>query len=209
MTMRIKEEAVPEQAAARAGVEATRERMLRCALELFTERGYDGSSIGMIASGMELSKGAVSYHFPTKEDLLEAVVEPAWSDLDAFLEKVGPGPLRPGRRREAIAEYVSLMVKHRALLAFLAREGDRQRPESGLSRWPSLADRLEQLFYGDAPDLGERIYGAAAFRGLALASSMFPEVGDDVLQEHLLRFAETTLARPRRRPRDNRAEPSQ
>lgn len=207
--MRIKEEAVPEQAAARAGVEATRERMLRCALELFTERGYDGSSIGMIASGMELSKGAVSYHFPTKEDLLEAVVEPAWSDLDAFLEKVGPGPLRPGRRREAIAEYVSLMVKHRALLAFLAREGDRQRPESGLSRWPSLGDRLEQLFYGDAPDLGERIYGAAAFRGLALAPSMFPEVGDDVLQEHLLRFAETTLARPRRRPRDNRAEPSQ
>lgn len=209
MTLRIKEEAVPEQAAAEAGVMATRERMLRCALALFTERGYDGSSIGMIASGMGLSKGAVSYHFPTKEDLLEGVVEPAWSDLDAFLEKVGPGPLRPARRREAIAEYVSIMVKHRALLAFMAREGDRQRPEPGFSRWPNVAERLGQAFCGDQQDLGERIYLAAVFRGLALAAAMFPEVDDDLLQEHLLRFAETTLARPRRRTHNKRgrAEP--
>ena len=208
MTVPTEEETMPEQAASEAGTEATRERMLRCTLELFTERGYDGCSIGMIAASMGLSKGAVSYHFPTKENLLEAVVEPTWSDLEAFFEKFGTGPLKPARRREAIAEYVRLMVKHRALLAFLAREGDRQRPESGLSRFPSIGDRVGQLFSGDAPDLGERIYCAAAIRGLALAPAMFPEVDDDVLQEHLLRFAETTLA-PRRRPkRDPRIEPA-
>lgn len=208
MTMHIKEDAVPVEAVQEADLQATRERMVRCALALFTERGYDGSSIGMIASGMGLSKGAVSYHFPTKEDLLEAVVEPAWSDLQAFFEKFGTGPLRPARRREAIAEYVRLMIKHRALLAFLAREGDRQRPESGLSRFPRIAERLEQLFSGDAPDLGERIYNSAAIRGLAMAPAMFPEASDDVLQEHLLRFAADTLARPRRRSRAPRVEPS-
>jgi AcrR family transcriptional regulator len=208
MTMHTEEETMPDVAASAVVHEQTRERMVRCALALFTERGYDGSSIGMIASNMGLSKGAVSYHFPTKEDLLDAVVEPAWSDLEAFFEKFGTGPLKPARRREAITEYVSLMVKHRALLAFLAREGDRPRQESALLRFPSVVDRLEHLFSSDTPDLGERIYYAAAFRGLALAPAMFPEVCDHVLHGHLLHFAESTLARPRRRRRETRPQPT-
>jgi hypothetical protein len=35
---------------------------------------------------------------------------------------------------------------------------------------------------------------------------MFPEVDDDLLQEHLLQFAETTLARPRRRTHKKRGQ---
>jgi AcrR family transcriptional regulator len=180
-------------------VEQTRERMLRCALELFTEHGYEGASIGMIASGMGLSKAAVSYHFRTKEDLLAAVVEPAVHDLDAFFAKVGSGPLKPARRREAIAEYVGLMVKHRGLLAFLAKEGDRGGPEPGLSQWPRIAEKIEQLFGGDRQDLSERLYFAAAVRGLATAPAKFPDVSDDDLREHLLRATERMLAPSRRR----------
>ncbi|WP_197040284.1 TetR/AcrR family transcriptional regulator [Mycobacterium sp. URHB0044] len=179
-------------------VERTRERMIRCALELFTERGYDGASIGMIASNLGVAKSAVSYHFRTKEDLLVAVMQPAVCDLDAYFEKFGTGPLRPVRRREAITEWVQLTVKHRALLGFLAKEGDRDRPEPGFARWPSAAEQLTQLLAGGQPDLGERIYLGAAIRGLATAPAMFPEAGDADLEQHLLRFAETTLARRRR-----------
>ncbi|MFI1051400.1 TetR family transcriptional regulator [Streptomyces griseoruber] len=60
-------------------------------------RSYEGASIGMIASGMGLTKAAVTYHFRTKEDLLNAVVEPAFTDLNAYFEKWGPGPLEPAR----------------------------------------------------------------------------------------------------------------
>jgi AcrR family transcriptional regulator len=178
--------------------EQTRERMLRCALALFTEHGYEGASIQMVASGMGFSKAAVSYHFRTKEDLLTAVVEPAFSDLGAFFEKVGTGPLKPARRREAIAEYVTLMVKHRGLLAFLAKEGDREHPES-LAQWPRVAEKVEQLFGGDRQDLSERLYFAAAVRGLATAPAKFPDVSDDDLREHLLRATERMLTPPRRR----------
>ncbi|GAB3000675.1 TetR family transcriptional regulator [Streptomyces pseudoechinosporeus] len=181
-------------------LEQTRERMLRCALELFTERGYEGASIQMIASGMGLSKAAVTYHFRTKEDILNAVVEPAFTDLDAFFEKVGTGPLKPARRREALAEYVGLMVKHRDLLTFLAKEGDRQEPEPVMRQWPVVAEKVEQLFGGDREDLSERLYFAAAVRGLATAPVRYPEVSDDDLREHLLQAAERMLARPRRRP---------
>ena len=188
--------------------ERMRERMLRCALELFTERGYDGASIGVIASNLGVAKSAVSYHFRTKEELLAAVAQPAICDLDAYFEKFRTGPLRPARRREAITEWVRLTVKHRALLGFLAKEGDRDRPEPGFSRWPSAAEQLTQLFAGDQPDLGERIYIGAAIRGLATAPTMFPEVSDDDLQEHLLRFADATLGRRRRRTRETPVEPT-
>ncbi|GAB2764519.1 TetR/AcrR family transcriptional regulator [Streptomyces bullii] len=180
--------------------EQTRERMLRCALELFTERGYEGASIGMIASGMGLTKAAVSYHFRTKEDILNAVVEPAFSDLEAFFEKWGTGPLKPAKRREAIAGYVRLLVKHRGLLAFLAKEGDRENPEPVMRQWPHVGEKVAQLFGGDQEDLSERLYFAAVIRGLALAPVKFPEVGDDDLREHLQIAAERMLARPRRRP---------
>jgi AcrR family transcriptional regulator len=189
-------EAVPEA----MDLEQTRDRMLRCALELFTEHGYEGASIQMIAAGMGLSKAAVSYHFRTKEDLLTAVVEPAFSDLDAFFEKAGTGPLKPARRRDVIAEYVTLLIKHRGLLAFLAKEGDRDHPEPGLSQWQRVAERVEQLFGGDRQNLTERIYFAAAVRGLAMAPVRFTDVNDDDLREHLLQAAEHILTRPRRRP---------
>jgi hypothetical protein len=82
-------------------------------------------------------------------------------------------------------------------------------PEAGFSRWPNFADRLGQLSYRDQQDLGERIYLAAVIHGLALAAAMFPEVKDDLLQEHLLQFAESTLARSRRRmhKKQGQAEP--
>ena len=185
-------------------VEKMRERMIRCALALFTERGYEGASIGMIASKLGVAKSAVSYHFRTKEDLLDAVVTPALSDLDAYFEKFGNGPLRPARRREAITEWVQLMVKHRALLGFLAKEGERERPEPGLSRWTSMAERVTQSFGGGGPEPSERVYLAAAIRGLALVPAMFPEAGDDELLQHLLRFAEDTLGRRRRRTPETR-----
>jgi AcrR family transcriptional regulator len=184
-----------------AQVEQTRERMLRCALELFTERGYDGASIGMIASNLGVAKSAVSYYFRTKEDLLDAVVAPAFSDLDAYIDRFGTQPIRGARRREAVTEYVRTMVKHRALLGFLAREGDRKRSEPGLSRWPSYGEAMTHLFSDGEPDLGDRVYLAAVFRGVALSAAMFPDVGDDDLQEHLLRFAETNLLKRRRQAR--------
>ncbi|MGW3119113.1 TetR/AcrR family transcriptional regulator [Streptomyces sp. NPDC001107] len=179
--------------------EQTRERMLRRALELFTELGYEGASIGMIASGMGLTKAAVTYHFRTKEDLLNAVVEPAFTDLNAYFEKWEPGPLKPARRRAAIADYVALLVKYRALLAFLAKEGDRRDPEPVMRQWPRVREQFTQLICGDEEDLSERLYLAAATRGLAIAPVGFPEVADDELREHLQVAAERLLARPRRR----------
>jgi AcrR family transcriptional regulator len=48
----------------------TRERILDVALELFTEQGYDKTSLREIAERLGVTKAALYYHFERKEDLL-------------------------------------------------------------------------------------------------------------------------------------------
>lgn len=54
-----------------------RERILREAIRLFAERGYDGTSVAEIqeAAGLSRRSGALYKHFASKEALLAAAVE--------------------------------------------------------------------------------------------------------------------------------------
>jgi AcrR family transcriptional regulator len=49
---------------------STRERILAIALELFTEHGYDKTSIRDIAERLGVTKAALYYHFKSKADIL-------------------------------------------------------------------------------------------------------------------------------------------
>lgn len=53
---------------------ASRERILNTAVELFAESGYDGTPTARIAARAALPKGLVFHYFPTKIDVLVAVV---------------------------------------------------------------------------------------------------------------------------------------
>ncbi|MEV0787870.1 helix-turn-helix domain-containing protein [Kribbella sp. NPDC050459] len=51
-------------------MERTRERLLTAALELFTERGYEGASVGEIATRAGVTEMTFFRHFPSKASLL-------------------------------------------------------------------------------------------------------------------------------------------
>ena len=51
----------------------TRQRILDVALDLFTEQGYDGTSLRQIAEQLGVTKAALYYHFESKEDILMAL----------------------------------------------------------------------------------------------------------------------------------------
>jgi AcrR family transcriptional regulator len=52
---------------------STRERILDIALDLFTEHGYDKTSLREIADELGYTKAALYYHFEHKEDILLAL----------------------------------------------------------------------------------------------------------------------------------------
>jgi AcrR family transcriptional regulator len=61
------------QADAALAAASTRERILDVALELFTDQGFDGTSMREIAERLGISKPAIYYHFASKEELLMAL----------------------------------------------------------------------------------------------------------------------------------------
>lgn len=92
------------------GTPATRDRILDVALELFSAHGYEGTSIRDIAEQMEMTKAAVFYHFPAKEDLLGAILGPAMARVSQVLER--HGTVRDAEdRREFVTELVDVIAE--------------------------------------------------------------------------------------------------
>src|SRR3954471_10460237 len=61
--------------AARAQRGEAREALLAAALEVFARRGYGQAGVDEIAAAAGYSKGALYWHFSSKEELLMALVE--------------------------------------------------------------------------------------------------------------------------------------
>jgi len=55
--------------------EETRQRVLDAAAEVFAEHGFEGARIAQIAAAAGLSVGSIYNHYPSKAELLAAVVE--------------------------------------------------------------------------------------------------------------------------------------
>lgn len=64
----------------------TRARILARATELFATIGYHEAGNAVIAEAAGLTRGAMLYHFPTREALVEGVVEHIQREADRLLE---------------------------------------------------------------------------------------------------------------------------
>jgi len=75
-----------------------RERLLREALALFLEAGYDGVSMQRIAAAAGVTKGAPYHHFAGKDDLFAHAVHRHLSGLELGIVAAldAPGDLRQG-----------------------------------------------------------------------------------------------------------------
>lgn len=65
---------------------ARREQLIGCAIECLNEQGFTGTSVASVAARASLAKSALLYHFPSKEALLEAVVDHVYLTAAAYLE---------------------------------------------------------------------------------------------------------------------------
>lgn len=95
----------------------TRDRILDVALELFTENGYDGTSMREIAERLNITKPALYYHFDSKEDIVRtllAEIEQQTAELVAWAREQ---PFSTELRVEVLARWSDIMQAH-GLTAF-------------------------------------------------------------------------------------------
>ncbi|MDP2171973.1 MAG: TetR family transcriptional regulator [Rhodocyclaceae bacterium] len=83
----------------------TRERILDAAERLFTDNGFDGTSMRQITGAAGVNLASVNYHFGSKEALMREVFRRrlAWLNterlrvLDEMEQKAGDKPLKPSQ----------------------------------------------------------------------------------------------------------------
>jgi AcrR family transcriptional regulator len=100
----------------------TAERILDAALTSFATRGYDASSLDALAAGLEIRKQTILYWFPSKEVLLEAVIDRSAVELSAALEASLAGAGSGWSRVEAVVRSVFRLAARRPELLGLVRE---------------------------------------------------------------------------------------
>jgi AcrR family transcriptional regulator len=72
--------------------EATRQKIIDSAVDLINEIGYPAAGLADIIERAELTKGALYYHFDSKEALATAIIEDGGSRvIDAFVTTGRPG----------------------------------------------------------------------------------------------------------------------
>ncbi|MDT0305915.1 helix-turn-helix domain-containing protein [Streptomyces sp. DSM 44917] len=87
----------------------TRERIRAVAMALFSELGYEKTSIREIAERLGITKAAVYYHFRAKEDIVVSLADDLRSGVDELLAWSAAQP--PGREtgRELLRRYGALL----------------------------------------------------------------------------------------------------
>ena len=123
--------------------------VLRRAIALFNQQGYDGTSMGDLARELGISKSAIYHHVASKEALLSAALDEALGELTAAVDTaVTPSPDRTAhdRLRAVVHESVRILVSHLPAVTLLLRvHGNSEVELAALRRRRELDDKLASL----------------------------------------------------------------
>ncbi|QLL07538.1 TetR/AcrR family transcriptional regulator [Mycobacterium vicinigordonae] len=76
----------------RVNGEASRLKILQAATEIAAERGYEGTSIGLVSERSGLPASSIYWHFKDKDALIAAVID---HSFETWLSNAGIGPELP------------------------------------------------------------------------------------------------------------------
>ena len=132
----------PERPAGRrAGSGDTRGRILDEALTLFGTRGYEATSLDHVAAELGVRKQTILYYFPSKAELLDAVIARSSGELAEVFERTLRAAGGGFDRIEAIVRSTFRLAIRRPELLGLLREVSRLGPPAATR----LTDNLDPL----------------------------------------------------------------
>ncbi|KAB1905103.1 TetR/AcrR family transcriptional regulator [Micromonospora tulbaghiae] len=87
----------------------TRQRIQAVALELFTEHGYEKTSLREIAERLGVTKAALYYHFKSKDEIVTSLVDDRLRRMDELIAWAADQPPTLATRRALISRYADSM----------------------------------------------------------------------------------------------------
>jgi AcrR family transcriptional regulator len=172
---------------AREKSDASRERILAAATELFATRGYAGAGVDRLAERSGIAKTAIYYHFGNKEGLLAAVLERTATEWIEAIQQAARQAGDPAARLERALVGMRAMLEERPwiykLFQILTLEVAEEKPEiretlQGIIRRArsAITEGIREALGVDLPD-AEGVAGLllAALDGISLGMQIDPE----------------------------------
>jgi AcrR family transcriptional regulator len=161
--------------ARRQATEVLRQKVLAQALRQFAEQGYAATSTREIAGAAGLTKAALYYHFPGKDDILAALLAPMVAAVQRMIATAGDQDT-PARQHRLLAAYIDLTAEHADLLtAFSQDPSIRTRPAA---RQAALTNAALTRMIAGGDDVIARTRARAALGGIH-AAVRFQNPDDD------------------------------
>lgn len=86
---------------------STKQQIINAADELFYAQGFGETSFADIAKAVSISRGNFYYHFKTKDEILDAVIEKRLSDRETLLKNWDETSTEPAKR---IACFIRILI---------------------------------------------------------------------------------------------------
>jgi AcrR family transcriptional regulator len=155
----------------------TRARIQQVAVELFTEHGYEGTSLREIAERLDVTKAALYYHFRSKEDIIASLVEDYYGQIDALIAWGREQPRSDHTRREIVSRYARIIAEgdqvfrmlHQNQASVNALAAAKNRSELFKERMHRLVD----LLAGPGGPLTERVRAGMALGAISVGWMFF------------------------------------
>ncbi len=170
--------------------EATRKRIIIAAVETFNEIGYPAAGLGEIVERAQMTKGALYYHFNSKESLASAIIEEGSASLFNAFRNISesPGPALEGIVHGTFVVvdlFISDMVARSAIQLLRALGEFNATVAQTYTGWldEMSARTTAALDEGDLrPNLDPRAVGETVVAAMLGAELLSTSSGDDFVQ---------------------------
>ncbi|MFF2075482.1 TetR/AcrR family transcriptional regulator [Kitasatospora sp. NPDC058162] len=141
----------------------TRARIIEVSLELFSEQGYEQTSLREIADRLGVTKAALYYHFKTKDDIVLGIVERMAAPIDEIIawgreQKTWS----PEMRDEMIRRYADGMAERAPLLRFFHENQPALRESPAGLAFRERVITMMQLVHGPEAEFRDRLRATMA-----------------------------------------------
>jgi AcrR family transcriptional regulator len=155
----------------RGEVRSARDRVIDAARVLFIVRGYQATSLQMIADALGVTKAAVYHQFPSKAEILHAVVDPAIREMAAIGREAQTAASPALGFDRTLDGLVDLVMEHGDIAAMIRRDAGVAELLAADGTFAELTTRLDSALIGADPSAAARAALVVAGGGLMMAGS--------------------------------------
>ena len=158
-----------------------RPRILKAALQLFAEVGYENTSIRELGARLGITSAALYYHFDSKVEILQSLSTVLAEDLKKVLERAEQAPDGERGAHEILRYYLEVVKAHPGLIETLDRSLPAVRALPIVREIQTLSKQLAAVLVRISPVKGNEVRAVAALTILNAMTARYPERKDQLL----------------------------